>query len=517
MIWHIFKKDWKLLWPLVVGVGLVHFALAAVMFKLGRFGEFRTLISLINMLESIGMLGMGFLVAAIVQQDAIPGVRQDWLVRPVKRRDLLLAKILSVLVMVQAPMLAADFLEALLNGFPLSESLAAAGFRSGYIFLGFTLPLFALASLTRNFMEAIVGGVAVFAGVWMFMMLVQRVPSFFVTSETGVRWVPQSTWFALTFLGVTAVLALQYSRRKTMPARWLMGIATLLCLCTGFFPWQTAFAIQQRRAPRPGSSSAVVMTFEPGHGKLHQIKRDELNSRSRLSEGDVFVYLPVRIVGLPDDTVLRADHSEVRLIVPDRGVKNIGSSDNLEVRKEGHDESEKRFRQGVHVPSELYALINDQPVTLEIDYSLTLFDLAASHALPALRGDQRMPEMGWCATKVNGAGTNVELRCLQAGKTPSCGTLFLEHAPSGRRNPAISFCSPDYAPYLRQAVPDAMGRFGRNLPFRDPTGLAHYPVDGSQLTESQVVLRTYKPLDHFTRRLVIPEIRLKDWESGLGF
>src|SRR5207253_6768840 len=117
-------------------------------------------------------------------QDAIPGVRQDWLVRPVNRRDLLLAKILSVLVMVQAPMLAADFLEALLNGFPLGESLAAAGSRSGYIFLGFTLPLFALASLTRNFMEAIVGGVAGFAGVWMFMMLVQRVPSFFVTSET---------------------------------------------------------------------------------------------------------------------------------------------------------------------------------------------------------------------------------------------------------------------------------------------------------------------------------------------
>ena len=62
-----------------------------------------------------------------------------------------------------------------------------------------------------------------------------------------------------------------------------------------------------------------------------------------------------------------------------------------------------------------------------------------------------------------------------------------------------------------------MGRFGRNLPFRDPTGLAHYPVDGSQLAESQVVLRTYQPQDHFTRRLVIPEIRLKDWDSGLGF
>ena len=31
MIWRIFKKDWKLLWPLVVGVSLVHFALAAVL------------------------------------------------------------------------------------------------------------------------------------------------------------------------------------------------------------------------------------------------------------------------------------------------------------------------------------------------------------------------------------------------------------------------------------------------------------------------------------------------------
>ena len=62
-----------------------------------------------------------------------------------------------------------------------------------------------------------------------------------------------------------------------------------------------------------------------------------------------------------------------------------------------------------------------------------------------------------------------------------------------------------------------MMRFGIGLPFHDISGLAQYPVDGSQLAESQVVLRTYKPLDHFTRRLVIPEIRLKDWESGLGF
>jgi hypothetical protein len=298
----------------------------------------------------------------------------------------------------------------------------------------------------------------------------------------------------------------------------MMGTTALLCLCTGFIPWRAAFAIQQHRAPKPRSGSAVIMAFEPGHGKfggLPKTNLDDLRS-GHINEGNVSVYLPLRIAGLSDDTVLKTDRSEVRLIGPDGRSEDIGLGNTLEVRNEGHGDSEKRIHQGIHVPSDLYDRIKDQPVRLEIDYSLTLFSLAALHALPALNGDQRMPDVGWCATRVNGAGANVELRCLEAGKTPSCGTVFLEHAPSGRRNPAISFCSLDYSPYLRRSW-NAMGHFGRNLPFRDPTGLAQYPVDGSQFAESQVVLRTYQPLDHFTRRLVIPEIRLKDWESGLGF
>jgi hypothetical protein len=520
MIWHIFKKDVRLLWPLVAGVASVHFALATVLFKLGHFGGIPALNRIVDPLMIIGMLGTGFLIAAVVHQDAIPGVRQDWLVRPVKRRDLLLAKLLFVLLMVQGPILAADFLHALASGFPLSESFGTAISRSGYILLGFSLPLLAFASLTRNFMEAIVGGVAVFTGFGAFMMLFQRGRPLFVATGTGVQWVSESTWFTITLLGVALVLALQYFRRRTMQARWLMGTAILLCLCTAFIPWQAAFAIQQQRSPSLGSSGAVVVAFEHVQGKLHRpggLNTYQPGPRSRIGEGDVFVYLPLRIAGLPDGTVLRADHAEVRLISPDRGAKSIEPFDNLEVRKEGHSESEKRTYYGIRVPGDIYALVIDQPIRIEVDYSLTLFSLAASHALPALNGEQRMPDLGWCATKVNFSGTTVNLRCLQAGKAPSCSTLFLEHPPSGRRNPAISACSPDYSPYLRRSLPDAMGRFGRNLPFRDPSGLAQYPVDGPQLAESQVVVRTYQPLDHFTRRVDIPEIRLKDWESGLGF
>jgi hypothetical protein len=52
-----------------------------------------------------------------------------------------------------------------------------------------------------------------------------------------------------------------------------------------------------------------------------------------------------------------------------------------------------------------------------------------------------------------------------------------------------------------------------NLPFRDPSGLTHFPVDGPQLPTSRVVLRLYQPEDHFTRHLVIPAVTLQDWES----
>ena len=151
MIWHIFKKDWKLIWRLAMGVALVHFALATVLFKIGHFGN-RTLEQLVDPLIMIAMVGTGFLIAAIVHLDAVPGVRQDWLVRPVRRRDLLLAKLLFLLVMVHGPILAADLTQALGDGFSISESLISAIWRCLYIFVGFSLPLMALASLTRNFM-----------------------------------------------------------------------------------------------------------------------------------------------------------------------------------------------------------------------------------------------------------------------------------------------------------------------------------------------------------------------------
>ena len=78
MIWHIFKKDWKLLWPLVLAVAIGNVAYAALWIELGHFIEPRQL-AIVAMFLQLGLWFAGaFLIITVVNQDAIPGDRQDW-------------------------------------------------------------------------------------------------------------------------------------------------------------------------------------------------------------------------------------------------------------------------------------------------------------------------------------------------------------------------------------------------------------------------------------------------------
>ena len=72
MIWHIFKKDWKLVWPFVLIVSAVHWIGAAIVYKLG---EDPMLGLLAEQLPALALFASMFLIGAIVHVDAIPGAR----------------------------------------------------------------------------------------------------------------------------------------------------------------------------------------------------------------------------------------------------------------------------------------------------------------------------------------------------------------------------------------------------------------------------------------------------------
>src|SRR5258708_4922603 len=122
MVRHILKKDWMLLWPLVAALAVLQGLLAFARFTAGQF---------VNGLPTVPgsfleLLAAAIVITLVVHQDPIPGVRQDWLVRPISRRDLFLAKLLFVVVLVQGPMFITDLLQGLANGFSFGQSGAAA-------------------------------------------------------------------------------------------------------------------------------------------------------------------------------------------------------------------------------------------------------------------------------------------------------------------------------------------------------------------------------------------------------
>jgi hypothetical protein len=95
-------------------------------------------------------------------------------------------------------------------------------------------------------------------------------------------------------------------------------------------------------------------------------------------------------------------------------------------------------------------------------------------------------------------------------------SVALENPANGKRNPETYYCAPDYAPYPTHVYPDSMSQFSVEVEFRDPRGMASYPVDGSQLADARLVVKSYVPVAHLTRHLIVPDIRLGDWASVEG-
>lgn len=524
MIWHIFKKDWTLLYPFAAAVAAVHLGLMAALLQVGRFNGLgvsrifflaagpNQMYALTNVLPQVALLASAFLIVAIVQQDAIPGVTQDWLVRPIKRRDLLLAKLVSVLIMVQAPIFAVDLIGALLNGFPLGQSLSAAAGHFVYLWFIPILPIFAFAALTRNFMEAIVGGTVIVAVRTVLTMPIgigRLVPLSYMNPMTGFGWINLTIHLAILLAGAALLLSLLYFHRKTILSRSLLAVLILVYEFVPQVPLHAAFALEQRLSPEPGAGNSIAINFVPDRAALE----DRQTGPGAYGRGEVFVLLPIRVTGIPDGSVLNGDFSSVHLILPGGESTSLGNQMGFQVWKEDPGDAEKAFSYGFRMPGALYRRLADQPLRVEVNYSLTLLRLAQSAALPATGGDLRTQGLGWCGTQMDSANNEISFGCIQAGPPPTCASFVLEYTPTHARNPKDAVCHPDYSPFRDRYEPDALSRFTERLPFGDPNGIDLYPVKAPMLADSLIKVRAYLPQDHFTRQLVIPTIRLRDWAA----
>jgi hypothetical protein len=329
-------------------------------------------------------------------------------------------------------------------------------------------------------------------------------------ADSGISWIPVTLQLALTSVGALAVLWLQYFRRKTKVGRFVIAGFAVVILAAQLLPWRPAFAIERHFSARPGAAAGVELAFEAGLGKFKSRSNVALAPLQSSRDPYAALFLPLRSSGVQNDSIMISDRVDFHVTNGDGRQIYSGVGHTLVVDDSRAHPAERDLYQEVQVPMSFYAGVKERPVTVRTDYSLTLFGLASSYSLPALNGSERMPGLGWCQTEIDEAESAVELHCMQLRKAPVCVTIFLENGSTGAQNPPRAICNSNYG-LSRPPLPDMIARYSANVPFRDLSGLAKYPVNGSQLAESRLVIRLYEPVDHFTRSLTIRNVRLQDW------
>jgi hypothetical protein len=512
MAWHIFRKDWHLLWPFAVALAVGE-ALVVTLYSLFEFQEGRIDLAVaVEFLAFFIFVGAGVLIVLAVQHEATPSLRQDWLIRPIRRGDLFLSKLVFVLLVIHGPLIVIGCLHGLAEGFGFGSALGAALVRNTYMMLVFSLPLLTVATLTGSVTEVLVGSFAVSIAIVLLVSLLAITGGMilhtrqwdFRTIGTDVAWVWQSVSFVVLLVGMAAAVTLQYSRRATVLSRALFIAALLLGLLVRALPWDPAFALQSWLSKNPGASRSFTVVFDPSVGPVaggHDFQSSRSDLASPAHEDVMMILLPMRFSGLPSDLILHGDRTAVRLVDATGKAVYRGIESAFDSPAAATGDGQRVFRQTIHIPSDRYQVIKDETLRLEIDYSLTLLQVRAQPPMPAVSADRRIPDVGRCVTWLDDAGAAVEVSCVAVGEMPSFFSIALQQ-PHSQQPSLMNFSYPlDYAPFRSHLSLDALSYYNARL-----------QVDQRQVRDAQIVLRVYEPIDHFSRSVTAPGVRLRDWQ-----
>jgi ABC-type transport system involved in multi-copper enzyme maturation permease subunit len=252
MIWHIFRKDLRLLWPVAALVAATQLLNAGLLIAGGQFlrssmGQMSEFGWVSNVaLPGIALLGLVVLVMAVIQQDRLPGTTQDWLTRPIPRSQLLLAKLLFVVLSGLLPILAADLAMGLAEHLNAADVVAASLTRSVVLLFLVCVPAALIGAVTRTLTEALVLVVAVAVLLIIeFITLAQIRLSLPVMMQSGYGWIDAPILILLNLGALIILLPLQLRWRSGNRVRWILAAYFCLLPAVVFLPWDAAIQIDR--------------------------------------------------------------------------------------------------------------------------------------------------------------------------------------------------------------------------------------------------------------------------------
>lgn len=264
VIGALLRKDLQSLWPLAALVaGLQLLVLLQGLTQTGI--PPRMLATLMSMHSIATLIAIAVLAVAVIQQDAVAGVREDWLTRPIASIELLSAKVLFILLTTVPATVIAQTLLGMSWDLPLLEALqrATALDNSKPWVVGAAV---VAAVLTGSFLQAAGLALAVFASVILLMTASTLVVPFNeAIMGSGSQWMLLIPLQAAAVATAIYVVWRQYSRRTTRTNLIvLMAFATLVAAAPLYVRWSPMAAAQQALSTEPGSSEPVGAELRPG-------------------------------------------------------------------------------------------------------------------------------------------------------------------------------------------------------------------------------------------------------------
>jgi hypothetical protein len=411
---HIFGKDVRHLWPQIALVLLLVAAFAICdiqsretiesigsIIALGSGGT--QLWVLKGLLAVLIPATYAWLIVTLVHQEALPGDRQFWLIRPYSPKSLLSAKILFIVLFVSLTMLAKDCFIVAAQGFPIFSYIPGLLLRLLVWTAWVVLPALAAGVVTRNLQEAGLLGAGVALVYAMQGILVRK--SFW----PGVDWVREYSGVLLLLVLPAAIVVWQYSRRETAKARIAVACCTILVLIgLPLLPGRAAFAIQTL-ARRPGIDlNQVQLTPDLG-------RPSPANPASEIPQGPVGIALPVRLGGVPAGMALMPDGTRVIII---SGQHEVWRSP---WRQGWYGMKAEAYRsQAFPIDNSVYRSLRDQLVNVKLSLAFTVIQdeqpvrISAHERIFLLQGrrcqdlsPEKYPPEIWCLAAVRDQPRNL--------------------------------------------------------------------------------------------------------------
>lgn len=258
----ILRKDVLSLYPLVLLTTLL-FAGDVVIVSL----DLMPLWSMFRLL--LLLFACTLLVFSVFQLDTPVSMVDDWLCRPVPRRELLAAKLLLVFSVIYLSRAVATLLVDLGLGHSVLESLLDAVLLRDQLLL-IVLPLLLITAVVTR---TLVQGIGVLLGIFVCVFMI---PTPFLRPwgplepgiheallDSGINWLATAPAKTVAILLVALAFWLVYWRRRILQARILL-VVTLACILFFFMlpmvllPWRTNFAIQAATLPTQGAADEAI-------------------------------------------------------------------------------------------------------------------------------------------------------------------------------------------------------------------------------------------------------------------